>query len=172
MTLKPHLTAENTGYPAAFWDYPIGWNGGKLYFTAEYVRGVEMRERSRRARAKEVADAPRLLAEKAGPKPTCPVCGKPLQLKTGSLSQYTKTCGDPVCKHRVSRATAEENDTLRVAHEDVTKTCPYCGKEFTVPWRERNGKLTCSRTCGARYGRQRREEIKAMKAVKEEVDAV
>ncbi len=52
------------------------------------------------------------------------------------------------------------------------KTCPYCGKEFTVPWRERNGKLTCSRTCGARYGRQRREEIKAMKAVKEEVDAV
>jgi len=70
----------------------------------------------------------------------CPICGRTFIAKRKS----TRTCGRSDCQ-----------DLLRRKEAGITKICPVCGQEFTPRKYSTREQLTCSRSCGAKYRRQR-----------------
>jgi DNA topoisomerase-1 len=85
------------------------------------------------------AAQPKLLDE------PCPVCGRPLQLRTGRFGEFVGCSGYPECKYI-------KKDATQAAAKPTGQKCPQCGEGELV---ERTGRygpfVACSRYPECKY---------------------
>ena len=72
------------------------------------------------------------------PRKTCPVCGRPLELKVGRFGAFLGCTGYPECTY------TEPLEERREA-EPIGETCPKCGAELVRKWGRYGPFIACSR---------------------------
>ncbi len=72
------------------------------------------------------------------PRKTCPVCGRPLELKVGRYGAFLGCTGYPECTY------TEPLEERREA-EPIGETCPKCGAELVRKWGRYGPFIACSR---------------------------
>lgn len=79
----------------------------------------------------------------------CDWCGKVFEITPSRLKNNSTNCCSEVCRKKLtSKIYRGENHHL---WNRVTKTCLYCGKEYTVPQSLKNTSKYCSRKCQTKY---------------------
>ncbi len=72
------------------------------------------------------------------PRKTCPVCGRPLEVKVGRFGQFLGCTGYPECTY------TEPLEERREA-EPIGEPCPKCGAELVRKWGRFGPFIACSR---------------------------